>query len=69
MAKKLEDQQDAENEQRRASQVLKTKSEHIGKSKKKEVLTSSHGGQVLNFCYLIEYKISHTFQSCGIYNN
>ena len=67
MAKKLEDLQILD-ETIKIVEVSKTESEHRGKSKKKEVLTS-HGGQVLNLCYLIEYKISHTFQSCGISNN
>ena len=68
MAKKLEDLQILDETIKRV-EVLKTESEHRGKSKKKDVLTSSQGGQVLNLCYLIEYKISHTFQSCGILDN
>ena len=67
MAKKLEDLQILD-ETIKSVEVLKTELEHRGKGKKKEVLTSSNGGQVLNFCYLIDYKISHTFKSCGIFN-
>ena len=34
-----------------------------GRSKKNEVLTSSHRGQVLfHFCNLTEYQISHSFE-------
>ena len=41
-----------------------------GRSKKKEVSTSSHTGQVLfNVCNLTEYQISHSFQICEIFNN
>ena len=39
--------EDAENEQRGASQVLRTEAEPWSQVKKKEVLTSSHRGQVL----------------------
>ena len=40
------------------------------RSKKKEVLTCSHIGQVqLNFCNLTEYQISHSFQICEISNH
>ena len=51
-------------EQRGASQLLRTEAEN---RKKKEVLTSSHGRQVLFHLFnLIEYQISHTFQICEI---
>ena len=63
------------------SKVVKTEPEHRSQSKKKEVLTSTHGGQVLfNFCnkikYLIYFKnvrymiisISHIFYAHEIYN-
>ena len=41
-----------------------------GRSKKKEVSTSSHTAQVLfNVCNLTEYQISHSFQICEIFNN
>ena len=41
-----------------------------GRSKKKQVSTSSHRGQVLfHFCNLTEYQISHSFQICEIFNN
>ena len=66
--------EDMEKKQRGASQVLKTEPEHRSQGMKNEVLTSSHGGQVLlNFCNLIKYlihfkivryliiKISHVF--------
>ena len=39
--------EDAEDKQRGASKVLKTEGEHRSKGKNKEVLTSSHRGQVL----------------------
>ena len=59
--------EDAENEQRGASQLLRTEAEPWSQVKKKEVLTSSHRGQVLfHPCYVIEYEISHTFQICEI---
>ena len=46
MAKKLEDLQILD-ETIKSVEVLKTELEHRGKGKKKEVLTSSHRGQVL----------------------
>ena len=40
------------------------------KNKKKEVLTSSHIGQVLlNFCNPADYEISHSFQINEIINH
>ena len=40
------------------------------RSKKKEVLTSSHRGQVLfHFCKLAEYQISYSFQIYEIFND
>ena len=40
------------------------------KNKKKEVLTSSHIGQVLlNFCNPADYEISHSFQINQIINH
>ena len=53
----------AENEQRGASRLLRTEGEHWSQVKKKEVLTSSHLGQVvLNFCSLtIKYLINFKF--------
>ena len=59
--------EDAEEKQK-ASQVLKTEAEHRGK---KEVSTSSHGGQVgFSFCNLVvKYQISHKFETCEIYDN
>ena len=52
----------AENEQRGASRLLRTEGEHWSQVKKKEVLTSSHQGQVLF------HQISHSFQIDEIYN-
>ena len=61
--------EDAEEEQRGASQLLRTEAEHWSQVKKKEVLTSSYRGQVLfHPCNLIEYQISHTFKICEIYH-
>ena len=41
-----------------------------GRSKKKEVSTSSHTAQVLfNVCNLTEYQISKSFQIYEIFNN
>ena len=40
------------------------------RSKKKEVLTSSHRGQVLfHFCKLAEYQISYLFQIYEMFND
>ena len=61
--------EDAEEEKRGASQLLRTEVEHWSQVKKKEVLTSSHHdrGQVLfHPCNVIEYQISNTFQMCEI---
>ena len=42
----------------------------MSRSKKKEVLTSSHRGQVLfHFCKLAEYQISYSFQIYEIFND
>ena len=61
--------EDAEDEQRGSSQLLRTEAEHWSHGKKKEVLTSSHRGQVLFHPYnVIEYQISHTSQICEIKN-
>ena len=70
MAKKLEDQKILDATINNVfRQVLKTEPEHRSQSKKK-VSTSSHGGEVLfNFCNLIEYQISHMFQTCEICEN
>ena len=54
--------EDAENEQRGASQLLRIEGEHCSQVKKKEVLTSSHQGQVLF------HQISHSFQIGEIYD-
>ena len=45
-----------------------SQAEHRTHCKEKEVLPSSHRAQVLfNFCNLVEYEISHTFQIYEIY--
>ena len=56
-----------EEEQRGASQLLRTEVEHWIHFKEREVLISSHRGQVLFHPYnVIEFQISHTFQMCEI---
>ena len=55
--------EEAEDKQRGSSQLLRTEAEHWSQFKKKEVLTSSHRGQVLfHPCNVMEYQISHRFQ-------
>ena len=62
--------EDADEKQKGASQVLRTEAEHRSQVKKKEVLTSSHRDQVLfDFCNILEFYISHTFQIYEIYHN
>ena len=73
--------EDVEDKERGASQVSRTVPEHRSHGKTKDLLTSSHGGQVLfNFCNLVKYlihfkivryliiKISHVFRIHEICN-
>ena len=73
--------EDVEDKERGASQVSRTVPEHRSHGKTKDLLTSSHGGQVLfNFCNLVKYlihfkivryiiiRISHVFRFHEICN-